>query len=223
MKYKPYGVTAEPEVKTKLLNGMYIIVYYMSWIVILQYERFADIILFFRNEGPEWAYAVFVTDGVSSVLTDQEIVDLGRNAKDPRSAAKSILDFAEEMGSEDNGTVLVLPLAGWGKIRGPDRTKRLREYRREEMSTYKLFLVEFTSSSSRLQSEARGIDECRSVYQNAFGRYPNLMLLGVILDFDVLLPSFLLFPWQLTQISKVFNDAWARIRNVYLSLSATTC
>ena len=97
-------------------------------------------------------------------MTDQEIVDLGRNAKDPRSAAKSILDFAEEMGSEDNGTVLVLPLAGWGKIRGPDRTKRLREYRREEMSTYKLFLVEFTSSSSRLQSEARGIDECRSVY-----------------------------------------------------------
>jgi len=103
MKYKPYGVTAEPEVKSKLLNG------------------------------PDWAYAVFVTDGVSSVLTDQETVDLARNAKDPRSAAKAILDFAEEMGSEDNATALVLPLAGWGKIRGPDRTKHLREYRREEM------------------------------------------------------------------------------------------
>ena len=104
MKFKPYGVTAEPEVKTKLLRGR------------------------------EWAYIVFVTDGISSVLSDAEIVDLARNAKDPRSAAKAILDFAEELGSDDNITAMVVPLAGWGHITGPDRTKELREYRRNEAS-----------------------------------------------------------------------------------------
>lgn len=37
------------------------------------------------------------------------------------------------MASEDNLTALVIPLAGWGKIQGEDRTKELREYRREQM------------------------------------------------------------------------------------------
>lgn len=104
MIYKPYGVTAEPEVKTKLLNGQ------------------------------EWAYIVLCTDGISSVLSDAEIVDLARNAKDPRTAAKTIMDFAEELGSDDNLTAMVIPLAGWGKITGPDRTKELREFRRNEAS-----------------------------------------------------------------------------------------
>ncbi|EJD04167.1 protein serine/threonine phosphatase 2C [Fomitiporia mediterranea MF3/22] len=102
MDYKQYGVTAEPEVTTKLLHG------------------------------PEWAYMVLVTDGISSVLSDAEIVDLARNAKDPKAAAKAILDFADEIGSEDNLTALVVPLAGWGQVTGPDMTKELREYRRTE-------------------------------------------------------------------------------------------
>jgi len=102
LKFKPFGVTAEPEVKAKLLKGS------------------------------DWAYAVFVTDGVSSVLSDAETVDLARNSPDPKTAAERILEFAEEMGSEDNATVMVVPFAGWGKIRGPDSTKELREYRRNE-------------------------------------------------------------------------------------------
>lgn len=104
MKYKPFGVTAEPEVRSKLL------------------------------QGKEWAYIVFVTDGISSVLSDGEIVDLARNAKDPKEAANAIMDFAEELGAEDNLTAIVVPLAGWGQIHGPDRTKELREYRRTEAS-----------------------------------------------------------------------------------------
>lgn len=104
MQFKPFGVTAEPEVRTKLLHGH------------------------------EWGYIVFVTDGISSVLSDAEIVDLARNAKDPRVAAKAILDFADEIGSDDNLTAIVVPLAGWGKVSGPDRTKELREYRRTEAS-----------------------------------------------------------------------------------------
>jgi len=98
--FKKFGVTPEPEVRTKLLNGN------------------------------EWAYLVMVSDGISSVLSDQEVVDLARDAPDPKSAAANILAFAEELGAEDNATALVVPLAGWGNIQGPDMTKSLREYRR---------------------------------------------------------------------------------------------
>ncbi|KAI0004218.1 phosphatase 2C-like domain-containing protein [Russula compacta] len=103
LKWKPWGVTAEPEVKTKLV------------------------------EGPQWAFVVLVSDGISSVVSDQEIVDLARGTSNPRHAAKRILSFAEEMGSSDNLTAIVLPFAGWGHISGPDQTKKLREYRSSQM------------------------------------------------------------------------------------------
>lgn len=77
---------------------------------------------------------VLVSDGVSSVVSDEEVVGLARGAKDPKEAADRILAFAEEMGSEDNATAIVVPLAGWGKIEGPDKTKDFREYRSREMS-----------------------------------------------------------------------------------------
>ena len=74
-----------------------------------------------------------LSDGISSVVSDDEISDLARGAKTPREAADRILAFAEEMGSEDNCTALVVPLAGWGKISGQDRTRELREYRKKQM------------------------------------------------------------------------------------------
>jgi len=52
LRYKKFGVTPEPQVKTKLL------------------------------EGKNWAYLVFVSDGVSSILSDEEVVDLARDARD---------------------------------------------------------------------------------------------------------------------------------------------
>lgn len=103
LKWKPFGVTPEPEVRTRIL------------------------------EGSKWAYIVFVSDGVSSVVSDDEVVDLARAALDPKTAAERILSFAQEMGSDDNATAIVVPLAGWGKIQGPDRTKDLREYRRRQI------------------------------------------------------------------------------------------
>ncbi|KAF8269312.1 phosphatase 2C-like domain-containing protein [Lactarius quietus] len=103
LKWKPWGVTAEPEVITKLV------------------------------EGPNWAFMVLVSDGISSVVSDQEIVDLARGAVSPKHAAKRILSFAEEMGSSDNMTAIVLPFSGWGQVSGHDRTKKLREYRSSQM------------------------------------------------------------------------------------------
>ncbi|KAG6896365.1 hypothetical protein C0992_008770 [Termitomyces sp. T32_za158] len=102
LRFKKYGVTPEPQVQTKLLDGK------------------------------DWAYIVLVSDGVSSILSDAEVVDLARGARDPKAAAESILAFAQELGGEDNATVIVVPLAGWGKILGPDATKDLREYRRQQ-------------------------------------------------------------------------------------------
>jgi len=100
LRYKKFGVTPEPEVRTKLL------------------------------EGSEWAYVVLISDGISSMMSDSEVCDLVRGAPDPKTAAQNILSFAEELGGEDNASVIVVPLAGWGKIRGPDSTRELREYRR---------------------------------------------------------------------------------------------
>lgn len=120
LRFKKFGVTAEPEVRTKLLEGN-------------EYEPFlmittVDTLI----AGGEWAYVVLVSDGVSSTLSDDEIVDLARDAPDPKAAADRILSFVQELGGEDNRTAIVLPLSGWGKIRGPDKTKELREYRRRQ-------------------------------------------------------------------------------------------
>jgi protein phosphatase PTC6 len=63
------------------------------------------------------------------MLSDQEVVDLARRAPNPKVAAERILSFSEELGGGDNGTVIVVPLKGWGKTEGPDKTKELRQYR----------------------------------------------------------------------------------------------
>jgi protein phosphatase PTC6 len=83
------------------------------------------------NLGKDWAFLALVSDGVSSILSDDEIVDLARDSDDPHSAAQTILAFAEELGNEDNATVIIVPLSGWGTVRGMDRTKELRDYRKK--------------------------------------------------------------------------------------------
>ncbi|KAF9270129.1 protein serine/threonine phosphatase 2C [Marasmius fiardii PR-910] len=102
LQYKKFGVTPEPEVRTKLLKG------------------------------GEWAYIIMVSDGVSSLVSDDEVVDLARDAPDPKAAAERILSYVEELGGDDNMTAMVIPLAGWGEIKGPDKTKDLRDYRRKQ-------------------------------------------------------------------------------------------
>ncbi|KAH9947921.1 protein serine/threonine phosphatase 2C [Amylocystis lapponica] len=99
LRFKPYGVTPEPEVRTMLL------------------------------QGSAYSHLTLLSDGISSIVSDDEVADLARGAPTPRHAAQRILAYAEGLGSEDNATALVVPLAGWGHITGPDRTRELREYR----------------------------------------------------------------------------------------------
>ena len=102
---------------------------------------------------------MLVSDGVSSVVSDDEVVDLARDAADPKQAADRILAFAEEMGSEDNATAIVVPLAGWGKIQGPDKTKDLREYRQRQAGQF--CLIYYTIDRLILsQLDLKGNVEC---------------------------------------------------------------
>jgi protein phosphatase PTC6 len=75
---------------------------------------------------------VLVTDGITSRISDQEIIDLARNSIDPTRAAKTIVHFAEDLAAQDNCTCVVVPLAGWGKVGGRDGTEERREYRRKQ-------------------------------------------------------------------------------------------
>ncbi|WVO18090.1 hypothetical protein L204_105791 [Cryptococcus depauperatus] len=99
--FKASGVTAEPDVSTRVVDG------------------------------EECCYLVLATDGITSMISDQEIVDLARRSIDPTRAAKTIVHFAEDLGASDNCTCIVVPLAGWAKVGGEDRTADRREYRRK--------------------------------------------------------------------------------------------
>jgi len=98
-KYKPFGVTPEPEVREKLLKGS------------------------------ECSHIVLTSDGISSLVSHEEVNDLVRFAPTPAEGAKRVLSFAENLGSEDNASVIVVPLLGWGKPEGRDGTKELRDYK----------------------------------------------------------------------------------------------
>ncbi|KAJ2544731.1 Protein phosphatase 2C 6 [Coemansia sp. RSA 1933] len=63
--------------------------------------------------GDEAAFIVVVSDGLTSVLTDQEIVDVVKGCADPAKAAKKLVDIGEHLGSDDNMTAQVLRLPGW--------------------------------------------------------------------------------------------------------------
>lgn len=87
------------------------------------------------TQGDGHAYMILATDGITSLISDQEIIDLARRSLDPSRAAKTIVHFAEDLGASDNCTCVVVPLAGWGDVGGEDRTEDRREYRRRHAET----------------------------------------------------------------------------------------
>ncbi|KAJ1849033.1 Protein phosphatase 2C 6 [Coemansia sp. RSA 2708] len=108
-----------------------------------QVKRFGVIaepeIRHYEIQGDEAAFLVIVSDGLTSVLTDQEIVDIVKGSADPSKAAKKLVDVAERLGSDDNMTAQVLRLPGWDcplkdltadhrqmRLDSVDRVKRLR-------------------------------------------------------------------------------------------------
>ncbi|KAL1899952.1 Protein phosphatase 2C 6 [Ceratocystis pirilliformis] len=88
--------------------------------------------------GPaEYSFFVLVSDGVSGTLSDQEIVDVVKEAKTPEQGAQDIVDYATEVSSNgDNATCLVVRLGGWERRQeggvGSFGTKEIRDVRRSE-------------------------------------------------------------------------------------------
>ena len=101
-----------------------------------------------------------MSDGISSILSDDEVVDLARDAPDPKTAAERILSFSQDLGGEDNATAIVVPLAGWGKIEGPDKTKELREYRRQQAGSYMCHSANHPRFTITFQREANDRGDC---------------------------------------------------------------
>ncbi|EEP78005.1 conserved hypothetical protein [Uncinocarpus reesii 1704] len=90
--------------------------------------------------GPaEYSFLVLMSDGVSGTLSDQEIVDIVKEAKTPDEAARDVVNFATEVSKDgDNATCLVVRLGGWERRLegglGSLSTKESRDWRRQEAS-----------------------------------------------------------------------------------------
>ncbi|KAF2828148.1 protein serine/threonine phosphatase 2C [Ophiobolus disseminans] len=88
----------------------------------------------------EYSFMILCSDGVSGHLSDQEIVDIVKDAKTPEQGARDVVSFAVETstGSEgaDNATGLVVRLGGWERRGegglGSLGTKEMRDWRKQE-------------------------------------------------------------------------------------------
>lgn len=107
MASKRIGVSAEPEIRRIELNPA------------------------------EYSFLVLVSDGVSGHLSDQEIVDIVKEARTPEQAARDVTSFATEVATDaDNATTLVVRLGGWERRSegglGSMGTREMREWRKSE-------------------------------------------------------------------------------------------
>jgi len=85
----------------------------------------------------QYSFVVLMSDGVSGTLTDQEIVDVVKEAKTPEQGAQDVVTFATEVSKDgDNATCLVVRLGGWERRGegglGSLGTKEMRDFRKQE-------------------------------------------------------------------------------------------
>lgn len=88
-------------------------------------------------EPAQYAFLVLMSDGISGTLSDQEIVDVVKEARTPTEGARSVVEYATEVSIDgDNATCQVIRLGGWerrleGGV-GSLGTKEIREVRKAE-------------------------------------------------------------------------------------------
>ncbi|KAG9233422.1 phosphatase 2C-like domain-containing protein [Amylocarpus encephaloides] len=85
----------------------------------------------------EYSFVVLVSDGISGTLSDQEIVDVVKEAKTPEQGARDVVGYATEVSRDgDNASCLVVRLGGWERRieggMGSMGTKEVRDFRRGE-------------------------------------------------------------------------------------------
>lgn len=107
-KYKSWGVTSEPHTLST------------------------------EVDGAAYSMAILISDGITGVVGVQEVADIaalkfGQNVakgKGAQGAAQAIVDFAIDVGADDNCSAVVVPLPGFMTAgRARDRTRDLRDYR----------------------------------------------------------------------------------------------
>lgn len=85
--------------------------------------------------GPaQYSFLVLMSDGISGTLSDQEIVDVVKEARTPEEGAKKLVSYATEVSSNgDNATCQVVRLGGWERRSegglGSLGTKEIRDAR----------------------------------------------------------------------------------------------
>ncbi|PSK48619.1 Protein phosphatase 2C 4 [Elsinoe australis] len=85
----------------------------------------------------EYSFMVLMSDGVSATLSDQEIVDIVKEARTPDQACKDVVSFATEVSEDaDNATCLVVRLGGWERRNegggGSIGTKEMRDFKKRD-------------------------------------------------------------------------------------------
>ncbi|ETN43831.1 uncharacterized protein HMPREF1541_10962 [Cyphellophora europaea CBS 101466] len=85
----------------------------------------------------EYSFLLLFSDGISESVTDQECVDIVKEAKSPSEGAAKLVSFATEISqSGDNCTCLCVRLGGWERRQeggmGSLGTKESREFKREQ-------------------------------------------------------------------------------------------
>ena len=85
----------------------------------------------------EYSFLILISDGVSGTLSDQEVIDIVKEAKTPEQGARDVISFATDVTAEgDNATCICVRLGGWERRLegglGSMGTRGSREYRRQE-------------------------------------------------------------------------------------------
>jgi protein phosphatase PTC6 len=85
----------------------------------------------------QYSFMVLMSDGVSGTLSDQEVLDIVKEAKTPEQGARDVVAFATEVSDEgDNATCICIRLGGWERRSegglGSLGTRESREYRRQD-------------------------------------------------------------------------------------------
>ncbi len=88
----------------------------------------------------EFSFLMLISDGVTNSLSDQEVVDIVKEARTPEEASRAVVSFATEVSTDgDNATCVCVRLGGWERRSegglGSLGTRELRQKRRAEVST----------------------------------------------------------------------------------------
>lgn len=129
VEYKQMGVTAEPDISQCIIGDGQVIRHKLTADEIKNYTV--------GGLGGDESFLVLCTDGVTGLLTDQEIADIvmvhvnmkGTPRATPQMGAEEVIKFVEYVGGDDNATCMVIRLGGWGHWPIEDRTGELRQQR----------------------------------------------------------------------------------------------